>query len=70
MWGIPTALFCIAFFHRTAPGVIAKELMQAFGATGAIVGLLSATYYYAYSALMIPATPGRESTTMRWPHSW
>jgi MFS family permease len=55
MWGIPTGLFCIAFFHRAAPGVIARELMQAFGATGAIVGLLSATYYYAYSALMIPA---------------
>jgi MFS family permease len=34
--------------------VIAKELMQAFGATGAIVGLLSATYFYAYAGLMIP----------------
>ncbi|MBI4638997.1 MAG: MFS transporter [Candidatus Rokubacteria bacterium] len=55
MWSIPTALFLIAFFHRVAPGVIAKELMQAFGATGAIVGLLSATYFYAYAGLMIPA---------------
>jgi nitrate/nitrite transporter NarK len=55
MWGIPTFLFLIAFFHRPAPGVIAKELMQAFGATGVIVGLLSATYFYAYAALMVPA---------------
>ena len=55
MWGIPTGLFCVAFFHRTAPGVIAKELMQDFGATGAIVGLLSATYFWAYAGLMIPA---------------
>lgn len=55
MWAIPTALFLIAFFHRPAPGVVAKELMQAFQATGAIVGLLSATYFYAYAGLMIPA---------------
>jgi MFS family permease len=55
MWGIPTVLFLIGFFHRVAPGVIAKELMQAFDATGAIVGLLSATYFYAYAGLMVPA---------------
>lgn len=55
MWGIPAFLFLFAFFHRAAPGVFAKELMQAFGVTGAIVGLLSATYFYAYAGLMIPA---------------
>jgi nitrate/nitrite transporter NarK len=54
MWGVPAFLFLIAFFHRPAPGVIARELMQTFGATGAIVGLLSATYFYAYAGLMIP----------------
>ncbi len=42
MWGIPAFLFLAAFFHRPAPGVIAKELMEDFGVTGAIVGLLSA----------------------------
>jgi MFS family permease len=55
MWGIPAFLFLFAFFHRVAPGVFAKELMQAFGVTGATVGLLSATYFYAYAGLMIPA---------------
>lgn len=55
MWGLPAFLFLVAFFHRAAPGVIAKELMQAFGATGTIVGLLSAAYFYAYAGLMIPA---------------
>jgi sugar phosphate permease len=54
MWAIPSWLFLIAFFHRPAPGVIAKDLMQAFDATGAIVGLLAATYFYAYAGLMIP----------------
>lgn len=55
MWSLPAALFLVGFFHRVAPGVIARELMQGFGATGTIVGLLSATYFYAYAALMIPA---------------
>lgn len=55
MWSLPAFVFLIGFFHRPALGVIAKELMQAFGATGAIVGLLSATYFYAYAALMVPA---------------
>jgi hypothetical protein len=45
MWGIPALLFLIAFFHRVAPGVIAKELMEAFRATAAIVGFLSAAYF-------------------------
>jgi MFS family permease len=54
MWGIPAFLFLFAFFHRVAPGVFAKELMQAFGVTGAAVGLLSATYFYGYAGLMIP----------------
>ncbi len=55
MWSLPAFLFLIAFFHRAAPGVMAKELMQAFGATGALLGLLSATYFYAYAGGMIPA---------------
>jgi hypothetical protein len=36
MWALPAFLFLIAFFHRPA--------------TGAIVGLLPATYLYAYLA--------------------
>jgi sugar phosphate permease len=55
MWSLPAFVFLIAFLHRAAPGVIAKELMQAFAATGATIGLLSATYFYAYAGLMIPA---------------
>jgi sugar phosphate permease len=54
MWGIPALLFLIGFFHRVAPGVMAHDLMQAFDATGTLLGLLSATYFYAYAGLMIP----------------
>ena len=45
MWGVSAFLFLFAFFHRAAPGVFAKELMQTFGATGTLIGILSATYY-------------------------
>jgi len=55
MWGVPAAIFFIAFLHRVVPGVVAKDLMQAFGATGAIVGLLSSMYFYSYAGFMIPA---------------
>lgn len=55
MWSVPALLFLIAFFHRAAPGIIAKDLMQEFHVTGTIVGLLAATYFYAYAALMIPS---------------
>lgn len=55
MWAIPTWIFTIAFFHRPAPGVITKELMQDFAAGGTMVGLLSAAYFYTYAGLMIPA---------------
>ncbi|MGH7367770.1 MAG: MFS transporter [Candidatus Rokuibacteriota bacterium] len=54
MWGIPALIFLIAFLHRAAPGVIAKELMQAFSMTGTVVGLLSAMYFYSYAGFMVP----------------
>lgn len=55
MWGIPAFLFFFAFVHRVAPGVIVREIMQAFDASGELVGLLSAMYFYAYAGFMIPA---------------
>ena len=66
MWGVPAFLFLFAFFHRAAPGVFAKELMQSFGATGALIGLLSATYFYAYAGLMIPAGVLLDRLGVRW----
>ncbi|HET7340531.1 MAG TPA: MFS transporter [Methylomirabilota bacterium] len=55
MWGVPATVFFVGFFHRAAPGVIARDLMQSFGITGATVGLLAATYFYPYAGLMVPA---------------
>jgi MFS family permease len=45
---------------------LAKELMQAFAVTGASVGLLSATYFYAYAGLMIPAGVLVDVLGVRW----
>jgi len=55
MWGIPAFLFLIAFLHRVAPGVMAKDLMQAFHVSSTAVGLVSSTYFYTYAGFMIPA---------------
>ena len=66
MWGIPALIFLIAFVHRVAPGVLAKDLMQAFHTTGALVGLLSSTYFYAYAGFMIPAGLVIDAFGARW----
>src|SRR5262245_54409517 len=66
MWGLPALIFLIAFFHRVAPGVIAKNLMQDFHASGAIVGLLSSTYFYSYAGFMIPAGLLIDAFGARW----
>jgi MFS family permease len=66
MWGIPALIFVIAFLHRVAPGVMAKDLMQAFHASGALVGLLSSTYFYAYAGFMIPAGLAIDTFGARW----
>jgi MFS family permease len=66
MWGIPAVVFLIAFLHRAAPGVIAKDLMQAFAATGTMIGLLSAMYFYSYAGFMVPGGVLIDSVGPRW----
>jgi sugar phosphate permease len=66
MWGIPALIFLVAFLHRAAPGVLAKDLMQAFDATGATIGLLSAMYFYSYAGFMVPGGVLIDSVGPRW----
>jgi len=54
MWAIPVFLFLIGFFHRAAPGVIARDLMQAFEATGATIGLRETHGRNIYDQLRAP----------------
>ena len=54
VWGLGALLFFYAFFHRVAPAVMVNELMRDFAVGGAILGTLSAFYFYPYAALQIP----------------
>ncbi len=47
--------YMMVYFHRMAPGVVAADLMQAFGTSGAALGSLAAMYYYVYTAMQIPS---------------
>lgn len=54
-FAILVVAFMTVYFHRMAPGVVAGELMVAFGTSGAALGSLAATYFYVYAAMQIPA---------------
>ena len=55
MWGLVANLYLIGFFQRMAPAVMVNELMREFHLGGALMGNLSATYFYAYAAMQIPS---------------
>jgi len=55
MWGLVAVLYLIGFFQRMAPAVMAEDLMRDFNLGGALLGNLSATYFYAYAAMQIPS---------------
>jgi MFS family permease len=46
--------FAYAFVLRVSPIVMVDDLMAAFAVSGAVLGNLSAFYFYAYSGLQIP----------------
>jgi sugar phosphate permease len=48
------AAYVLSFFHRIAPAAIAGELKQAFGASGAELGALAATYFSVYTVMQVP----------------
>lgn len=53
-WGVGTTLFLYGFAQRVAPSVMIGDLMRDFSASGAILGNLSAFYFYAYAGIQIP----------------
>lgn len=48
------AAYVLSFFHRIAPAAIADELRDAFGASGAELGALAATYFSVYTVMQVP----------------
>ena len=53
-WFLGALFYCYGFFQRVAPSVMTDDLMRDFAASGAILGNLTAFYFYAYASLQIP----------------
>ena len=54
VWALAAISFGYAFFHRVAPSVMVSDLMVEFTIGGAMLGTLSALYFYPYVLLQIP----------------
>ncbi len=54
MWGLVALLYCVGYFQRMAPAVLADDLMRDFNLGGALLGNLSAMYFYSYAAMQVP----------------
>ncbi len=54
VWGLSALFFCYIFFQRVAPSVMIDPLMRDLGVGAAVLGNLSAFYFYAYAGLQIP----------------
>ena len=54
-YGLLIAAYMLGYFHRMAPAVLSAELQAAFNASGATLGVLSASYFYAYTLMQIPS---------------
>jgi MFS family permease len=54
MWGLGALFYAYGFFQRVAPGVMVEDLMRDFAISGAVLGSLSAAYFYAYAAVQVP----------------
>ena len=54
IWCLAALAFGYAFFQRVAPGVMVSDLMSDFSIGAAILGTLSALYFYPYVLMQIP----------------
>ena len=54
IWSLAALAFGYAFFHRVTPSVMVSDLMSEFAISGAMLGTLSALYFYPYVVLQIP----------------
>lgn len=46
--------YLLVFFHRTAPAVVALEMMSDLNAGAVLVGLLASGYFYPYAIMQLP----------------
>jgi sugar phosphate permease len=55
LWTLLAGGFLLVNFHRTATAVLSETLAATFGATGAELGSLHASFFYIYAALQLPS---------------
>lgn len=53
-WFLGALFYCYGYFQRVAPSVMVTDLMSEFQVSGAVLGNLTAFYFYAYASLQIP----------------
>jgi MFS family permease len=54
VWSLAALAFGYAFFQRVAPSVMVEDLMREFHVSAAVLGQLSALYFYPYALLQPP----------------
>lgn len=54
MWSLGALFYSYGYFQRVATSVMVEDLMHDFAVGAAVLGNLSAIYYYAYASLQIP----------------
>lgn len=54
VWSLAALAFGYAFFQRVMPSVMVPDLMAEFAIGGAMLGTLSALYFYPYVLLQVP----------------
>ena len=54
IWGIAALYFLYDYVQQMAPGVMGPELIAHFNANDAVLGTLSAFYFYSYAVMQIP----------------
>ncbi|HMK64568.1 MAG TPA: MFS transporter [Thermodesulfobacteriota bacterium] len=52
--GILGLLYFLACLHRISPTIIARDLIQEFGADATALGLMASAYFYLYAAIQPP----------------
>jgi len=55
VFSILAAGYMLVYFHRLSPAVMAVELMETFGVSGALIGILGSAYFYPYAVMQLPA---------------
>jgi MFS family permease len=53
-WALAASFYCYGFFQRVAPSVMVDRLMADFAVSAAVLGNLSAFYFYSYAGLQLP----------------